>query len=240
MVPKIFTRTLMVLIAMVFSVVGFAQKDCNTPSTFVANYDLEVTPSGTWSQTATLSIASNGCQVLKVNMTIGQEYTFKTGCGDGATAAFDTRIDVYNSAGTSWITGNDDGCESYRSTVTWTATETVAFVNVRGYNSTQYGTLVVAYKNDAPAPVGDCKTAPDFDYTISVTGSWQTHPASPSTVSLAANECKIYKVTGITPETYYTFKTGCDDGATADFDTWIELYDADGHYLVGTDDACSG
>jgi len=240
MAPKIYTRTLLVLTAIVFSVVGFAQKDCTVPSTFIANYDLEVTPTGTWTQTATLSIATTECKVFKVNMTIGQEYTFKTGCGDGATAAFDTWIAVYNSTGT-WITENDDGCETYRSSVTWTATETVGYVEVRGYNSTEFGTFVVAYKSATPVPVVTaCKTAPDFDYTISVTGSWLTHPTSPSTVSISANSCIIYKVTGIAPETFYTFKTGCGDGATADFDTWIELYDANGNYLDGNDDACTG
>ncbi len=238
MVPKIYTRALMVMIVMLFSVVGFAQKDCNLPSTFIANYDVEVTPTGTWTTTST-SVASGDCKVYKVNMTIGQEYTFKTGCDDGATCAFDSFMEVYNSTG-GFIMSDDDGCPSYRSKATWTATETVAYVKVRGYNVLNFGAYTMAYKSDAPVIVtANCKTAPDFDYTISASGSWQTHPAS-GTIALASLECAIYKVTGITADTYYTFKTGCDDGATADFDTEIEVYNASGVLLAANDDACTG
>ncbi|GHT34189.1 hypothetical protein FACS189434_09920 [Bacteroidia bacterium] len=37
----------------------------------------------------------------------------------------------------------------------------------------------------------------------------------------------------------YTFKTGCDDGATANFDTYMYLYDTSGSLLTLNDDGCS-
>jgi PKD repeat protein len=129
----------------------FAQKDCNDPTTFMTNYDIEVTPIGTWA-TDSQSITANECVVYKVNMAAGFDYIFKTGCDDGATADFDTRIDVYDSTG-SWIIGDDDSCEDYRSSVTWTATETVAYVKVRGFNSTQFGDFTLAYWSSWSPPI---------------------------------------------------------------------------------------
>jgi len=120
-----------------------AVTDCDDPSTFPASFDEEVTPGISWAAVSS-SIASDECKVYKVNLIIGEDYTFKTGCGDGATAEFDTYIVVYDSTA-ALITENDDGCESYRSKVDWTATETVAYVKVRGYNMTQIGAFTLAY-----------------------------------------------------------------------------------------------
>ncbi len=142
-------------------IITFAQKDCTVPATFVANYDVETTPGATWT-THSGSTTSGGCVVYKVNCIIGNWYTFKTGCGDGATAVFDTWIQVYNSTGTH-IDHNDDGCESYRSSVTWAATETIAYVNVRGYNSTQYGNFIVAYKDNDVLTDADGDGVADVD-----------------------------------------------------------------------------
>ena len=211
---------------------------CKTPP----DYHSEITPAeNTWNIDGPRLFGSNGCYVYKVNCTVGKPYTVKTGCGDGATAGFDTFIEVYNSTG-GWIAGNDDGCSDYRSTVSWTATQSVAYVKVRGYNGSNHGSFILAFLY-ASSPSVTCKTPPaEKDYTITPNNiSWQTHPATLSeTINISSGSCKIYEVTGITGSKSYTFKTGCGDGATADFDTYVELYNSDGVWLASNDDGCSG
>ena len=209
---------------------------CQTPPSF----DATVTPlvAGTW-YTDAQTIGSDECYIYKVNTTVGKTYTFKTGCGNGATADFDTYIDVYDAAGT-WFGGNDDGCSEYRSTFSWTATETSAYVKVRGYNSAKFGDYTVACKFDDPAPTGTCQTPPLFDDEITALdwialgqGNWGTDAQT-----LASEECYIYKV-NLTVGKAYTFKTGCGNGATADFDSYIDVYNASGTWFGGNDDGCS-
>ncbi|TSA29403.1 MAG: T9SS C-terminal target domain-containing protein [Bacteroidetes bacterium] len=195
------------------------------------NYNFTVTPAlNTWTAHSE-TLISNSCAVYKLNCTSGMEYTFKTGCGNGATANFDTYMELFNAAGTSLST-NDDGCEQYRSKLTWTATATaVYYIKVRGYNSTKFGDYTVAYKYSTSS-VG-CKTPPAYDEDITPTSTWATKSAT-----LASDQCKVYRLT-VAIGTQYTFQTGCSGGgATATFDTYLELYNATGVKITGNDDGC--
>ncbi len=125
-------------------------------------YDFQDTPSTTW-KTSSQSIGSNGCFMFRFPVVPGYTYTFKTGCGDGATATFDTYLELidYNCAG---ITNNDDGCESNRSTIQWTCNYSATnwvYLKVRGYSSSNYGTFTLAY----------LRTDPVINYTISTSAN---------------------------------------------------------------------
>jgi threonine synthase len=121
------------------------------PCTTCPTNDFSFTPTTTW-QTHNSSIAANGCKMYRFSVTSGNDYTFKTGCGDGATAAFDTYLELLNS-GCTQIAYNDDDCENTRSAITWTATYNgYVYLKVRGYGSTDYGTYTLAYRYTNCAP----------------------------------------------------------------------------------------
>lgn len=204
------------------------------------DYDEEITAlmltalgEDTWATDGPTTIASEACYVYKVNTTAGKQYTFKTGCGNGGTADFDTFIELYDTDGT-WEDQNDDGCSEYRSTITWTASGTVYYIKVRGFNSNSYGDFTLAYMFTTPVAGTTCKTPPDFDETLAApTTSWQTDGPT----AITSDACYVYKVS-VTSGNEYTFKTGCTEGST-NFDTFIELYDADGVWLTQNDDGCA-
>jgi len=79
-----------------------------------------------------------------------------------------------------------------------------------------------------------CKTCPSYDFSISASTIWQTHT---STVPYPY-ACKFYRVY-VTAGQTYQFKT-CDNGATADFDTYLELYNPGCTLIDSDDDACTG
>ena len=107
-------------------------------------YNFTATPGNSWA-THSSSIVASGCKIYRVSVQQGRTYTFKTGCGNGATANFDTRLYVFNDNCTQ-VASNDDGCESLRSQVTWMATYTgYAYVKVNGYGSAS-GSYTMAYQ----------------------------------------------------------------------------------------------
>jgi len=175
--------------------------------------------------------------VYKTDLVAGKEYTFKVGCGDGASANFDSFIEVWDSAGVNGITNNDDACEAWTSSVTWIATQSVGFVVVRGFDASKYGNFTLSCKYDDPAP-STCKTPPLFDAHITwpgyTLGTWIND--APRTIG--SNSCFVYKVDLVIGKEY-DFKVGCGNGATADFDTFMEVWDSAGTGgIVNNDDGC--
>ena len=77
-----------------------------------------------------------------------------------------------------------------------------------------------------------CLDCPNYDFNIATTSSWQTHSSS-----IVANGCKMYRL-NVTNGTQYIFKTGCVDGAIADYDTKLELYNSSCSLVASDDDAC--
>ncbi len=183
-------------------------------------------------QPQTGTVVAEQCNVYQVAVTNGVVYTFKTGCGDGADANFDTWLELYNSSGTS-LAYNDDGCDNGKSILTWTSTITGnVYIKVRGYNDVDAGTYTMKYKS-GPSAGGSCDVPPTTPVALAaVTTSWQ-----PQTGTVVAEQCNVYQV-AVTNGVVYTFKTGCGDGADANFDTWLELYNSSGTSLAYNDDGC--
>ncbi|MBR6440640.1 MAG: hypothetical protein IKS44_01150, partial [Bacteroidales bacterium] len=155
-------------------------------------------------------------------------FIFKTTCGDGASASFDTYMEIRDANGTQ-LTSNDDGaCGNSGSYIAYQPTQSgYLFLTVRGFNNAT-GSYTLAYKKG-------CVDLPDYHYYINTYNSWSTHSSQTS-----EGECTNYKIykTWVNEGYAYTFKTGCDDGATADFDTYLELYDTNGTRIDYNDDDC--
>ena len=196
--------------------------------TEIPDYNYQITPAATWfSHTSSTSEASCYKKIYRFPVLSGVTYTFKTGCSDGATADFDTKLLLYNASG-SLITSNDDDseCGNNLSRLVYTATYSGnAYLVVTGWNN-QYGNYSLAYKKDCTG------SNTDYNYTITPSlTSWNTHSGT------TVNTCdgRIYRIS-VSPDYTYTFKTGCDDGATASFDTRLYLYNSSGDQVGSNDD----
>jgi hypothetical protein len=279
------------------------------------SYDLSLSPATYW-QTTENSHIENGCKIYRIYVNSGSIYTFKTGCDDGATANYDTYLELLNN-NCSIITYDDDECEFQRSSITWKATYSgYVYLKVRGFGgtrgnytlaynynictnwqvnptsesflpnggsssfdvTTQYGgcgysavsnnswinnitlsagfvSYVVDVNPDA-ARTGTisvfddenniqrtftifqdagsvCTSCPSSDLTITPTTNWQLHSSNHG-----SNGCKLYRVP-VTTGKIYTFKTGCGDDATADYDTYLSLYNNSCTNIAVNDDGCS-
>ncbi len=79
---------------------------------------------------------------------------------------------------------------------------------------------------------GGCTECPSFDFDLTCDEDWQTHASE-----FASGGCKLYKFIVANGDTY-TFKTGCYDGATASFDTYLTLLDQNCNEITYDDDNC--
>lgn len=272
------------------------------------NYDFGNSINSNWSNHSN-SIQVNGCKIYRFLAVPGRTYNFKTGCGDGATANFDTYLTLidYNCA---TISTNDDGCTtpSNTSSIQWTCNYSSAnwiYLKVSGYQ-TNFGAYTLAYQEITPISTytitttanpliggittgdgnfnnGDscyviatantgytfvnwtengglvstnqnfsftvsgnrnlvanfsqnqtssCLTCPNYDFSNSINSTWGNHNSS-----IQVNGCKIYRFLAV-PGRNYTFKTGCSDGATASFDSYLTLLDSNCSIIAINDDGC--
>jgi hypothetical protein len=108
------------------------------------SYDYSLSPNTNW-LTHSGNTSSRGYIIYRVAVSSGIQYMFKTGCGNGATANFDTYLELYTSLNNDRIAYNDDACESYRSSLAWTATfDGYVYLKVKGYGQ-ESGSYTLAY-----------------------------------------------------------------------------------------------
>jgi Divergent InlB B-repeat domain len=79
---------------------------------------------------------------------------------------------------------------------------------------------------------GTCVSCPNYDFSTSINSSWGTQSSS-----ILSNGCKIYRFLAV-PGNTYTFKTGCEDGASTSFDSVLDLLDINCAMLSSNDDYC--
>jgi len=109
------------------------------------DYDFYIDPGEQW-QTHHSSTGSLGCNMYQVNVKEGKEYTFKTGCGDGATADFDTYLEL-SGLNCDSITSNDNGCENNRSAITWVSPfDGSAYLKISGTSADEFGSYTLSFK----------------------------------------------------------------------------------------------
>lgn len=109
-------------------------------------------PNCNW-QTASDYVAAGNCKWYVIDLSPGYTYTFKTGCGDGATANFDTWLEVrnYNYQGNydDLLFQNDDGCPDpyLTSYLSFTANNTgIVLLKVTSYQGLYSGNYTLAYQ----------------------------------------------------------------------------------------------
>ncbi|MCX6235020.1 MAG: T9SS type A sorting domain-containing protein [Bacteroidetes bacterium] len=190
-------------------------------------YNFSISPTASW-KTHSSSIVSNGCKIYKISVTPGRIYIFKTGCGNGATASFDTYLKILSS-NCYLLAENDDGCEEGRSYVEYNSASGYGtiYLVVSGWNSYSYGSFKLAYRYETV-----CSTCPDYNYTISPTTYWKTASGGHDEYG-----CQVYKMY-LNAGKFYTFKTGCGNGATATYNTYIKVYNNGCQYFCGNDNGC--
>ncbi len=147
------------------------------------SHDYEISSTTSWQTHPSYLPYDYACKFYRIYVKSGFTYQFKTGCGDGATANFNTYLWLYNSA-CSYITANNDGCESGRSIIDWTADyKGYAYLKVRGYADAN-GTYTLAYRQ--------C-----------------TKPAQPGTISgptpVCAGAVHMYFIPSVSGATSYTW-----------------------------------
>ncbi|MGB3524971.1 MAG: T9SS type A sorting domain-containing protein [Flavobacteriales bacterium] len=213
---------------MAYRSVGGEPGGCNE----CPSYDETLAPGSYW-QTVDGTYGTTGCKVYKVSVTAGLIYEFKTGCGDGATADHDTRIGLsgYNCIE---VSQDDNGCESGRSSIVWTAPWSgTAFVRVGGA-AAEAGSFSLAYRRSG-GNGSACGSCTDYNATLSSGWNWGL-----VTGSYLPGGCQVYRLAQ--EEGYeYIYKTGCGDGADADHPAQLELFDAAcGLLQTGTDNCGDG
>ncbi len=108
-------------------------------------YDYTLIPSDEWNNHTAFHFAE-GCILYRINAISGNKYFFKTGCGDGALATYNTYLALYNES-CSLLTSDDNGCEMNRSVIEWTSTYTgYAYLKVSGNDDVEYGQFTLAYR----------------------------------------------------------------------------------------------
>jgi hypothetical protein len=164
-------------------------------------YNIAMAPNQNWN-THSASIVSYGCYMYRVNVTAGHTYTFQTGCGNGATANFDTYLTLYDSNCLIEAT-DDDGCGYPLSKIEWMADYTgYAYLKVSGWSSA-YGNFTLAFhRGDDIAWTGQYSTNWNYagnwsgnvvpDNTFDVSIPFGT-PYTPN-IYLANAECKSLTV----------------------------------------------
>ena len=186
---------------------------------------LNIAPTSSYQALPFTSSSTNPSKIFRFyvsddDVSYGRTFIFKTGCGNGASADFDTWMDIRDANGT-LLTSNDDGdCGTTESYITYQPTQSgYLYLTVRGLSSGDFGNYTLAFKKGCGVNI------PDYHYSITATNVWQTHSSQTSNGN--CTQFKIYK-TYVYAGYVYIFKTGCEDGATADFWPLLHLYDSEG------------
>lgn len=211
---------------MAYRSIGGAPGECNE----CPSYDEELAPGSLW-QVAEASYGPGACHVYRIPVGAGLTYDFKTGCGNGASADHDTRLEM-NGTGCALLAADDDACELGRSSIGWEATANgIAYVKVASTDG-EGGTFSLAYRRSG-GNGSACGACTIHDFSVTPVHTWAV-----SSSSYLAGGCQMYRVS-MTQGFQYTFKTGCGDGASADHDTRLELFNASCALVAEDDDGCA-
>lgn len=112
------------------------------------NYNFSLSNNSNWN-THSSSIGYMENKIYRFLVSPGKTYTFKTGCGDGGTANFNTVLNLLNFNCNS-IIADDNSCEQQRSSIEWTCNYSStgwAYLMVRGFIPTSnYGNYTLAFR----------------------------------------------------------------------------------------------
>lgn len=190
------------------------------------DFDFSLNPTTTW-LTDTKTITDNLWNIYRIPVTVNNTYSFKTGCGNGATANFQTSL-VLLDFSCDTITNATSVCSNptYTELIDWTATYTgYVYLKVRATNWVN-GTYTLAYKYTAPSQtctVVFSPTASTVSYAsgstsvaINAVGNWSISEScpwvtgvSPSSGSGNANVTVTYLANGALSSRSCTLTATC-------------------------------
>jgi len=188
------------------------------------SYDHYIYPSSTYS-THTSSLGAGGCKVYEVYLQGATAYTF-TFCEGGGTADGDTILTLYDASCTE-VAYNDDYC-GLLSQIDYTpTTRGYYYLQVNRYSDTAPVTWTLAYKYTPDT----CAACPGTSGTLTPSTMYQT-----LTGNHGVQGCDRYAVSMTAGYTYrFTY---CEGGGTANYDTYILLFDSACSEVGGNDDYC--
>jgi hypothetical protein len=120
------------------------------------NANGDITPTSAW-QTVSSSHGENLGKTYRVAVSLGYVYTFKTGCGNGATSDYDTEL-IIESSGCGQLAKDNSGCGSNGSIVSYTSFSSGSiYVTVSGKyhywpDGNPGGSFTMAYQRELCEP----------------------------------------------------------------------------------------
>lgn len=188
-------------------------------------YNFHIYPTESW-KTTSASIGSGDCKIYRFNAQYGRTYYFKTGCGDGATADFDTKLFLLNNDYCTVITDNNDDCEELRSQIHWVASyDGYAYLRVKG-NEGATGNYTLAFQ----MPDGCTSDLQNPSLTLIPDENWQYQDGL-----FPGEFCRFLVTEGIT----YHWSLCSGHGAEASYDSQLTLSKGSSDLILDfSDDVC--
>jgi hypothetical protein len=192
------------------------------PATACPSYDFALLPLRAW-QTHSSSHGTYSGKMYRFPVVSGMTYSFKTGCGDGATANYDTYLLLYDLSCNLLLT-NDDGCAALLSKIDWTADYTgYVYLKVQGLASA-WGNYTLAYRFEG------CQNSVMYTGPHDITNNWNW------VTSIFAGEHSTFNVTqGV----QYHWSLCPEHCGSTSYDSELTLRKQDdGSFLAYGDDEC--
>ena len=154
----------------------------------------------------------------------GRTYTFKTGCGDGATATFNTVLNLLdNNCNT--IASDDNSCESQRSSIQWTCNYTSTnwvYLMVRGFSTSNSGDYTLAYREITPTSTYNVSTSSLPIAGGNTSGSGNYNQGQSCTLTATSNSGYTFSHwsengTSVSSNASYTFNVAANRTLVANF-----------------------
>ncbi len=143
------------------------------------SFDHVIEPAVSW-QTHSSSHVMNGCKIYKINAIAGYTYIFKTGCGNGAMANYDTQLTLFSHT-CAQIAYSDDACGTFQSQIIWTASaDRTVYLKVNGF-ANYYGNYTLAYSRCNSAPVQPGNISGSVDACAGTESIYSIQPVSGAT-----------------------------------------------------------
>ena len=187
------------------------------------NYNFSPSINSNWN-TSSSSLQTSSNKIYRFLAVPGRTYTFKTGCGDGATATFNTVLNLLdNNCNT--IASDDNSCESQRSTIQWTCNYTSTnwvYLMVRGFSTSNSGDYTLAYREITPTSTYNVSTSSLPIAGGNTSGSGNYNQGQSCTVTATSNSGYAFSHwsengTSVSSNASYTFNVTANRSLVANF-----------------------
>ena len=187
------------------------------------NYNFSPSINSNWN-TSSSSLQTSSNKIYRFLAVPGRTYTFKTGCGDGATATFNTVLNLLdNNCNT--IASDDNSCESQRSSIQWTCNYTSTnwvYLMVRGFSTSNSGDYTLAYREITPTSTYNVSTSSLPIAGGNTSGSGNYNQGQSCTLTATSNSGYTFSHwsengTSVSSNASYTFNVAANRTLVANF-----------------------